>query len=76
MTHSALYFQVLLMDNPSSVLIDLHSLEDTPADHDRNLTNKVSAFDFLDLLSLLLISRTVSQQFLQNIIMKILCKRR
>jgi hypothetical protein len=33
--------QVLLMDNPSSVLIDIHSLDSTPVDHDRNLTNKV-----------------------------------
>jgi hypothetical protein len=57
MTYSAIYFQVLLMDNPSSVLIDIYSLESTPADHDRNLTNKVSAFDFLDLVFLLLISR-------------------
>jgi hypothetical protein len=40
------------MDNPSSVLIDIHSLESTPADHDRNLTNKVSAFDSFDVLSL------------------------
>jgi hypothetical protein len=30
------------MDNPSSVLIDIHSLESTPVDHDRNLTNKVT----------------------------------
>jgi hypothetical protein len=38
--------QVLLMDNPSSVLIDIHSLESTPVDHDRNLTNKVEFFNF------------------------------
>jgi hypothetical protein len=31
------------MDNPSSVLIDIHGLDSTPADHDRNLTNKVHA---------------------------------
>ena len=37
----ALPVQVLLMDNPSSVLIDIHGLESTPVDHDRNLTNKV-----------------------------------
>lgn len=36
------------MDNPSSVLIDIHSLDSTPAEHDRNLTNKVSIIDLLD----------------------------
>ncbi len=40
--------QVLLMDNPSSVLIDIHSLDSTPAEHDRNLTNKVSIIDSLN----------------------------